>query len=207
MASYSKVGICNLAFAMIGASAIRDFDESNKRARMAEVFYEPTRDYLLTKFDWPFARKYKKLQRLAASDTDIPDGLFAFQLPNDCKTPRNIAPYGSRVKWEVYGTSLVAATETASLFYTVQEVNPTRFSDTFVHLLSLGLAVKLAPVITQDKQLVATLQDQFIRGQNEAWESDANIGNLYREYDEDPNNDTFVNPEIAITSNIPQIIT
>lgn len=203
--AYSKVGICNLAFALVGASAIRDFDESNKRARMAEVFYEPTRDYLLSKFDWPFARSFKNLQKLSTTDIDVPEGMNAFKLPNDCRTPRDIHPLGSRVKWEVYGSALLTPEESVGLYYTKQETNPTRFSDTFVNVLALGLAIKMAPSITQDKQLVQSLVQQYEMAKMEAWESDANIGNMYREHDEDPNNDRFVYPDGV--PDLPRIIT
>ena len=61
---YSKIGICNLALAAIGEDSIRDFADGNKRARMCDVFYETTRDYLLGQFDWAFARRQQALQQL-----------------------------------------------------------------------------------------------------------------------------------------------
>ena len=56
----SKIGICNLALAHLGADSIRSFEETNKRARMADVFFDQVRDYLLSKFDWPFFRMRKR---------------------------------------------------------------------------------------------------------------------------------------------------
>jgi len=205
--SVSKIGICNIALAHLGAGAIRSFDENNKRARMSEVFFASVRDYLLSKFDWPFARKFKWLQPLNLPEAEQVPNFFAYQLPNDCRTPRDIHPPGSKDPWEVMGNRLFckidpSSGEVAGLYYTVQEVDTTKYSDTFITLLALLLAIRIAPSITQDKELTKTLFAQYDREYRDAWESDANIGNLYREFDEDPNNDTFVSPDGYIATSI-----
>jgi len=194
----SKIEICNVALATLGADAIRSFSEKNKRARMADVFFDFTRDYLLAKFDWSFARKYVKLQPL--SGVTSPEGLYAYQLPNDCHTARDIAPRGSKTKWIVMGNSLFCEIDSTSgvdvmLYYTYKIVDTSRFPSIFNDLLALGLAVKMGPAITQDKSLIAVLVEQFKIEQQNAWESSANVGNDYREFDEDPNNDSFVYPD------------
>lgn len=194
---YSKIGICNVALALLGAAPIRDFNESNKRARMADVFFDRTRNYLLSKFDWPFARKYEQLQQLADTGTmTVPEGMYPYKLPSDCLNPRDLAPPGSHDPWLVMGNVLYCEkTSDVFLFYTQKSVDPSLYSDTFADLLALAMAVKMCPAITQDKALTKVLKDQLREEQRDAWESDANIGNTYREYDEDPNNDTFVNPD------------
>ena len=210
--SYSEVGICNIALATIGEAAIRDFDEDNKRARMCQTLYRATRDYILTKFDWPFARSNAVLNQVTVAEGSLPDGVCAYQLPNDCKTPRSLYPYGSRQRWEISGDKLITNCNrevgTVRLYYTAQEINVTLFSDTFANLLALGLATRLAPVLTQDKQLTRTIYDQYNAEQRECWESDANIGNGYREYDENPNADTFVDPDLThLLATEPRVIT
>ena len=196
--AYSKISICNLALAIVGAAAIRDFDEPNKRARMCFTFYEPTKDFLLSRLDWSFARKYKQLNQLALNVDEVPKGMFPYQLPNDCKTPRYITPVGSASAWELMGDVLFCRQPgNVALYYTAFETPVSRFTDPFVNVLSLGIAVRLSPPITQDAALTNSLYKQFISEQQEAWESDANIGNMYREFDEDPNNDTFVHPDLA----------
>lgn len=196
--SYSKIDICNIALALLGADSIRSFDEGNKRSRMCDVFYNLTRDYLLSKFDWPFARSCVLLAELDETSVDnyIPSGFSAYQLPNNCKTPRDVDPPGSKDSWYIMANVLFTdKTGDIYLHYTKQEVNSALFSDTFSNLVALGIAVRLAPVISQDKALVKVLYDQYRVEQLEAWESDANIGEDYRTHDEDPNNDTFVEPD------------
>jgi len=205
--AYAKIEICNIALAHLGAAPIRDFDENNKRARMSDVFFNITRDYILSKFDWPFARALEPLQKLVLDDDNIPSGMFAFQLPINCKTPRSIAPVGSRTKWEVIGNTLFTDKESVSLYYTRNDVQAAKYSDTFVSLVALRLALLMSPSITQDKALTSALKGQYDAEQFESWESDANIGNTYSEYDNDANNDTFVSPDINITDTLPRVIT
>ena len=196
----SKIEICNVALAMLGADAIRSFDDKNKRARMADVFFDFTRDYLLTKFDWPFARKLAKLNPLDATTMIVPAGEYPYQLPNDCHAARSLHPRRSQDPWYVLQDVLycrrVPSTEYDLLLqYTFKAVDVSKYSSTFNNLLASGLAVKMSPSITQDKALTAELGQQFLREQQDAWEADANVGDGYREPDEDPNNDSFVYPD------------
>jgi len=181
---------------MLGADSIRDFDESNKRARLADVLYESSKDYLLYKFDWPFARAYKNLQELDLSTEDTPPGFKAYQLPSNCVVARDIFPLGSKDQWEVMGERVFTIDTATSmgLYYTRDGVDPSKFSDTFAQLLAIFMAVKLSPPITQDAKMTAELHRQFTIQIREDWEADANVGNTYREFNEDPNNDSFVYP-------------
>jgi hypothetical protein len=192
----SKIHICNVALSILGSDSIRSFDESNKRSRMCDVFFDSVRDYLLAKFDWPFARSFAKLQQLDRTGVDTPTGVYAYQLPTDCITPRDIFPSGSKDWWEVMGTVLFCKKSSdVYLYYTKREISTGMFSPTFEHLLALGMAVKMGPAIIQDKTILANIANQFNADQRDCWESDANIGNSYRAYDETPDNDSFVNPD------------
>lgn len=205
----SKISICNLALAALGEDSIRSFDEDNKRSRMCDVFFESTKEYLLSKFDWPFACKLKKLQPVILPEDEVPYGEYGYQIPSDCKTPRDIHPRGGRDYWVVRGQVLfckippetdssgVRANRDVQLYYTYNNVDASQFTDTFATLLYIAMAVRMAPSLTQDKDLTRALAAQYQVEMREAWESDANIGNDYRAHDEDPNNDTFVHPDIA----------
>ena len=159
-------------------------------------------------FDWPFARRFAKLQPLdneitiggITTERLVPEGMFAYQLPSDCHNPRDLHPRGSKEPWDVMEDVFYCEIDPESgadvlLYYTAAEVDVSKYSRTFANLLALGLAVKMCPSVTQDKGLAAQLGEQFVGEQRDAWESDANIGNNYREPDEDPNNDSFVYPD------------
>jgi len=196
--AYTEVEVSNVALATIGENSIVSFDDDNKRARMCKRFYDFTRDYMLAHFDWAFARRFKMLQRVNLPADEVPPGLYAFGLPGDLSLARTLWPYGSRDKWEVFGKYLYAArSENVGLYYTSNEVASAQITIQFANVLALGMAVRLAPPLSQDKKLSGVLYEQFKVEQNEAWQVDANQGNNYRYADEDPNNDTFVNPELA----------
>ncbi len=200
----SKIDICNLALAIIGEDAIRDFDEGNKRARMCYVFYTNTRDMLLGQFNWPFARRQMELARLATAPDWAPEGTYAYALPSDCLMPIDLWPEGTFQEWEVRSNTLYCKYHNEEvpivLIYTRREVNYALYSTSFVNLLSLALAVKLSPPLTQDKELTKTLGQQYEIAKLNAWGTDANIGNRYKHSDDDPNRDSFVDADYAVTS-------
>lgn len=188
----SKVELCNVSLGLLGASPIRDFVEDNKRARQCELFYDVTREELLSKFDWTFARKLCKLNQvviempIAATDR-------AFQLPADCLTPRNIEPIGTRFRWTIFGSVLVTdKVGDVILRYTRLEDNVIMYPSTFRNLLIAGTAVKMCMSITQDKALFRSLVEAYDNMKAELHEVDANIGNEYLTYDNDYNNDSYV---------------
>ncbi len=201
----SKIGICNLALAAIGEDAIRDFDEGNKRARMCDRFYEATRDYILAQFSWPFAARRQALQQLAEASNWIPENTFPYALPSDCHQPLDLYPEGNSGSWEVMGREFYCYLDNkiedleVILSYTGYEIDPTKFSAQFVNLLSVALAVRIAPAITQDKELTKTIFQQYEIEKKEAWGTDAMIGNKMLHNDDNPRLDPFVDPDISFT--------
>lgn len=204
---YSKVGICNLALAAIGEDSIRDFDDGNKRARMCDVFYETTRDYLLSQFDWAFARKQVELQQLAESPDYMPESKYAYGVPSDCHNPLDLYPQGGLQVWEIRGQTLYCPYDSADdvtvvLIYTKKEIDPTKFTAQFVNLLSLALATRICAPLTQDSQLSELILKMYETEKREVWSNDASIGNKYLNNNEDPNLDSFVDADFAPNSGI-----
>lgn len=191
--AYSKIKICNMALAAVGADQIRSFSENNKRARQCEVFFDLVRDYILFKFDWGFARRFVKLQQLA--DVETPPGIYAYGIPADCKIVRDLYPRGSKEWWEVTGdTFLCRFTDNVYIYYTGRCDEPVKFSDAFAYLIALLLAVKIAPSLTKNASTTKALYEQYLREEADAMEADASQSNDYRPVDEDPNFDSFVFP-------------
>lgn len=188
----SSIEICNVALGMLGAGSIRDFTEDNKRARMCLAFYTPIRDGLIARFDWPFARRLKKLQQVVTTEP-VPNGWYAYQLPIDCLTPRDLFPEGSQDKWVIMGQLLLCQrSEDVYLRYTSRASDSGLFPEPFSGLLAQAMAVQLCMPIAQDKDLYKVLSQQYAWALNEAMENEANIGTEYREADNDANVDTFV---------------
>lgn len=193
---YSDLDICNIALGLIGSDPIDDMSANHKKNRQCKLFYDITRDYLLTSFDWSFARKFQMLEAATLDAANVPPGLYAYDLPEDCEIPRFLYPLIQRESWEILGNSLFTRRDDdyVGLYYTRKDVRSFEFTTAFTNLMGIGVAVRLASPIVQDPELVSTLYSQFLQEQNNCMAIDANASNNYRAYDEDPNNDTFVNP-------------
>ena len=85
--------------------------------------------------------------------------------------------------------------EDVSVYYTRKEVNVVMFSATFSTALSVLLAYRMCPSITQDEALTKALFEQYKMEVSEFAANDANEGNDYIPFDTDPNNDSFVTGE------------
>jgi len=151
----SVIQICNIALMRIGSSrTINSLSEQSKQADVANVFYESSRDTVLSDFDWNFASK-----RVALADLDTPstDWQFAYRYPTDCMriteimTPgiRYPAP-GMRVTYEVgadaAGTGKIIYTNQpeAQLRYVGKITDPNMFDAQFADALSWKLAAEFA---------------------------------------------------------------
>ena len=209
MANYSAVDICNMALAMVGGKMIRSLDEDNKRARLCNVFYPMTRDYLLARFDWPFARKIRVLRQLTDEDlvryainldTDIPEGWYAYAKPSDCLAARDIEPPGNREKWmEMKGCIMVPKPPEVevSLRYTAENNNTGDYSMQFISMLSIGVASYLAPaMVGAETPLTQTLLQRWMAEQAIGFGDDANIGEV-PDPDGNPRLDTFSDPDMV----------
>jgi len=191
----SKVDICNIALAYLGVEAIRSFEENNVRSRLCDVSFDVAKDYLLSTFDWPFARKYITLAQIDPDDVSVPEGDYAYSLPNDCITPMMVGEETENTKWRVEGNNLVCTIDEngeVNLYYTAQIVDTFAFSDPFINLLAMTLASRIGLPLTKNKKLVDSIMNQMVVVESQAWETEANKGNTYRRAEDDHNNDTFV---------------
>lgn len=190
----SAIGICNAALSALGHDIIRDFSENNKKARMCEILYNINRVYLLSVFDWPFARGFVKLQKIS-TDEDLPALHALYALPTDCIYPRDLHPIEMHYPWEQVGKSLlIEERDEVFLYYTKDIVNPASFSIGFSAVLSALLAWKLSQPITQNQKLTREMKEAYFVTYTEVLQLEANIGSEYRQADEKPENDTFVYP-------------
>ncbi|MGD9156924.1 MAG: hypothetical protein PVG39_00830 [Desulfobacteraceae bacterium] len=196
--STSAVSICNLALAEIGEKPIRDLGESNERSRMCNYLYESCRNRQLSAFDWGFARRTATLQKL---DQDHARGT-PYQIPSDCLAPRSLHPQvktkrtffieGQKIIVPDY---LVVEGVDLHLVYTRKETDASFYTQDFIEVLTLDLASRLAGPIASDLKLAASKKKEMKLAQIEAYSNDASFDSEYPVHDENPHNDSFVNPE------------
>jgi len=197
--TYSEIAICNIALALVGEKSIRSFDENNKRARLSKPLYEITRDMLLTRIDWSFARKMRELKQIDTTNLpfDVPEGWYVYARPSDCLALRRAEPLDISVKWRSVQGYVISPVTPLSMWYTKSITTTNLFSAGFVDSLSLGLAARLAGPLTQSKQLALTLRNEFLASLPSTEEEDANQNGDYPEEDNNPYVDSFVNPDSA----------
>lgn len=198
----SEVGICNLALIQVGELSIRSLEESTDRAGLCKTLYPIVRDMVLSSYNWSFARKTELLQRLDVDSVEGP----TYQIPSDCLTPICLWPRGQLpAQYKVMGDKIIIPTYRITgaetflatdryLQYVRRETNTALFSSSFVDLLSLSLAARLAVPLANDIKWAATIQNELRIARQEAEAEDANRDDEYRNANEDPENDTFVNP-------------
>lgn len=193
----SEIDICNLALSKVGSDTIRSFTENNKRSRLCNIFYDNEKRYVLSQHDWSFARKIAQLDKIK-TDSTFPEGYSAFQIPHDCETPRQVGKDSSRSNWEVVGNTIVVPDncETSIILrYTQSNPEPYLFTQSFVDLVALRIAAMLSQPLAQDKGLMSSMMQAYASSKYDAWESDANIGNIYRDHQENPDDDKFSFPD------------
>lgn len=151
----SQVEICNMALTLIGANTITAMDDDNDRARIADRFFDDTRDTVLRAHPWGFA----KVRDSLTPDVDTPDWKYAYQftLPADPYCLRVLEldeDYPGQIAYSVEGRKLLTDEATISLLYISRVITTGNFDALFVEALVAALAGKFAMALTRDESLV-----------------------------------------------------
>jgi hypothetical protein len=141
--------------------------------------------------DWPFARDIKPID--IDPTKDFGDGRVAYAIPPDCAIPLDITPFGRSTPWEQVGGCIATALqEKLYLKYTRKERNAAKFSITFKNAVAKLMVAQLAgPLNGASAKEVRSLYEAFEMDFNYNAVIEASIGTDHREYDNDPDNDTF----------------
>lgn len=154
--------VCNIALTKIGyEGAITSLTEGSKGARVMNTLYESTRDEILRRYLWRFARKRAVLAPL----TEEPafknySGENYFQYPDDCLrivgTDQDYFEAGE--PWAREGDKIIAPTDTLRLVYIRKVTTVANFDPCFVECFTDRLGEKAAmPILksTEMKQMMA----------------------------------------------------
>jgi hypothetical protein len=166
----SKVALCNAALSELKENQITSLTEDSEPARLCNIFYDITRDEVLTDHPWNFAIKRFALSLLATSP--LYGFESAFQLPGECLrildtdldetfTARDIATgfftgdFQSQM-WAVEGRTLVANSTTIKARYIQRVDDPQQHSPQFDEAFTYKMASKLAYPLTGDLEIKVT---------------------------------------------------
>lgn len=148
--------ICNMALSALGKAAevisISPPDGSVS-ADLCARFYGQARDRALEMEDWAFARVRAALAPLAANPSTV--WPYAYAKPADCVMPRRVLTLDTyrreddSAQFECEGDAILSDQANAILVYTKAITDTTRFSPSFVDVVSYLLAAYVAgPLIT-----------------------------------------------------------
>ncbi len=158
--STSQIEICNLALSHIGSSdRIASLTEQTEPARLCNIMYEISREFVLQDFDWAFAERNELLALLDLTPTGYE---YAYQYPSGCIQAKEIfqavegaAPIDFAVVTQESMLSKMVLTneENARLVYTGDIKNTTMFTPAFVMAFSYQLASNIAIPITKKSSI------------------------------------------------------
>jgi len=160
----SKVEICNLALARLGAALISSLTEDTKGARLCNALFDMARDRVLQTAPWNFAAARATLARL----TETPDFEYdyAYQLPADCIQVRSLQ--GTTSDWVVEQGRLLINDDEVNCRYTARVEDPAGYPPHFVECLALMLAVQLARPLAGSTTLEQELKKELRAALNRA---------------------------------------
>tara|TARA_R110002126_G_scaffold110234_6_gene247357 strand:+ start:56 stop:646 length:591 start_codon:yes stop_codon:yes gene_type:complete len=180
----SQVQIAKLALQHIGDRYdIASITEESVEAEQINLVFDDTRDELLRRYPWRFAKKYTSPSAL---DVTVP-GLwdYAYQYPSGCMKVRGITnPLGidvEAIKFEVAlladDTKVILTNEAdAELFYTSQVTDTTRFDPEFTTALSFLLAARVCMALTGSLDVTSKLDQMVARAVGHASDTDSSEG-------------------------------
>jgi hypothetical protein len=180
----SKVQIAKLALQHIGDRYdIADLSEETTEAEQINLIFDDTRDELLRRFPWRFAKKYTSPATL---DVTVPgQWTYAYAYPTDAVRVRGITNIlginATPLEFEVALLSddtkvVLTDQEDAELFYTSRVEDPTRFDSEFTMAFSFLLASRVTMALTGDLNIKVDLEKEVIRVVSQAADTDSSEG-------------------------------
>ena len=172
MADISDVVIANMALDHIGeGKSIETLDQpDNEEAEKIRRWFDPSRIQTLQGFDWSFARK-----RLILASSDEPatiEWAFRYQYPVDCVSLRRLTnpwgyvpddiPYTIETHPVRETKTILTNLDEAEAVYTFDFQNTSIMPMLFVESFALRLAMNIAYPLTQRRQLVLDLKQNFM---------------------------------------------
>lgn len=154
--------IVNQALGLLGESAISGYDENLPVARAARAHYETTRDSLLRRHRWNFARKRAELSKLS----EAPAFGFAnkYALPSDCLRVlqlNGLSALECEADFEIEGLELLTDADTAKIVYVARIADPSKWDSLFVEAFIYKLGAALAIQVADSLQKQQILESRF----------------------------------------------
>lgn len=154
----SKVSICNQALTRIGVDTITSLTETSEQARLCNVIFDQSLDYLVQLFPWSFALTRAAL---AESSTEpLYEWNHAFQLPTDPYCLRVIAVEDD-VAYRKEGRYIYTDNESLSIKYIKRITDINELSPAFIEAMVFYVASQLALPLTQNATMANAMELKY----------------------------------------------
>ena len=161
----SKLGIINAALGFLGEPPLTNLSEGNKLVKVAEIYYDISRDAALKALPWNFAIKRAELTQ----DVTAPvfEFQFRYQLPADCLTVLYTdddiwsRETGQRWPYKVEGRFLVTDLSAVKIKYIARVTEEGNFDASFVVAFACYLAYMMAMSMTEHRNQANDLYALF----------------------------------------------
>lgn len=159
----SQVEICNMALTRLGQQRITSLSQSSLEAQFCSLFYEQTKNELLTAHEWSFAIGRKVLA--AVTGDNLTEYSYKYSLPND--SLRVITQISSddfsdlETPYRIEGKYLLSDLSPNYIKYIKKITSDSDLPTLFVEPLYLRLATKINLKLTQDQTLLRILFQEF----------------------------------------------
>lgn len=185
--------IVNMALARLGQPPIASLDEGSPAANAAKLVYDTCRRNVLQAYLWSFASRVASLNRLLETP---PDYRCAFQLPPDCLNVVRLRParsdevssarvsFSDALPFVVRGDRLYTDQESATIEYTADVTEESRFEAHFTEAFVVRLASELAMPVGAKGELMLRFREEYEATVRQA--AARSQGQFYEECDDNP---------------------
>ena len=151
----SKVTICNMGLAKLGAKRIASLDEETENAVLCNIHYEQVVDEVLSSADWGCVTWRQSLAQLASTDEnyliddDNAEYEYQYALPTEPYCLRVIdVPGLPEADYEIESRYLMYNDDSVVIRYVKRELDPTKYDPLLTKAIAYRLAAELAIDIT-----------------------------------------------------------
>lgn len=154
----SRTSICNLALTRLGVDVITSLLDESEQARLCNLLFNQSLDYLLQLYPWNFSLVKASLARSATSP--LYDYAYQYQLPTD--------PYCLQVvntqydfTYKIEGRMLLSNESSIYITYIKRVTDISELSSLFIETLVFYLASQLCLPLTNNKGMADDMQAKY----------------------------------------------
>jgi hypothetical protein len=176
IAELTETALANQALSLVRIKAINSLaEDTGYNAAVLRKWFAPTRDALLRKHYWNFAKWKKKIGALADPVPEFDWAAF-FALPEDCLAVQTVNGCDDD-EWEIIGRYIATDAESPiEVTYTRRVVEVPQWDASFRALFVTSLAAAIAPELATDERILDQIEQAAQRAEADAAPPDSAEG-------------------------------